>query len=250
MSNKPEWFETYFDGLYGRAFPSSDTKARAIAEARTVKRVLRLRKGRRVLDCPCGLGRITFQLAKMGLAMTGVDLTASFVRKAKRRAKKQGADIRFLRCDMRELPFDGEFDAVINWFNSFGYFDDAGNLAAAKAAFAALKPGGKFLIEVMNKSWVLSHFRQHSDGTVGGIRIIQRIRWHADTGRLFTKRTFIKGKKTENHRISMRIYNGAEMRSLLREAGFGDIRLFGHAPLGRFTRHSRRMIAIGRRPVK
>jgi len=56
---------------------------------------------------------------------------------------------------MRELPFEGQFDAVVNWFTSFGYFDPAGNLAAAKAAFAALKPGGRFLVETLNKSFVL-----------------------------------------------------------------------------------------------
>lgn len=250
MSRKMQWFEMFFDGLFGQVLGGERYESQAAGEARTVKRLMGLRKGRRVLDCPCGLGRLTFQLAKMGLNTTGVDLTASFVRRARRRAKREGADIRFIRGDMRELPFDSEFDAVVNWFSSFGYFDDAGNLAAAKAAFAALKPGGKFLIDVMNKSWVLSHFWQHSDGVVEGVRIVQRNRWRPKTGRLSTTWTLSNDRKVEDYRVLMRIYNGAEMRALLWSVGFREVQLFGHSPLGRFTRHSRRMIAIATRPMK
>ena len=46
----------------------------------------------------------------------------------------------------------------------------------------------------------------------------------------------------------MRIYNGAEMRAMLREAGFREVRLFGYPPLGRFSRHSRRLLGVARRP--
>ncbi len=250
MSNKPEWFETFFNGLYGQVLGGERHEAKAAKEAKMVKRLIGLRKGRRVLDCPCGLGRLTFQLAKMGLGAIGVDLTASYIRRARRRGKKEGADVRFVHADMRELPFDGEFDAVINWFTSFGYFDDAGNLATAKAAFTALKPGGKFLIEMLNKSWVLSHFQGDHDDTIGGVRIVSHARWDARSRRVRNTWIFSKGKKVEKHRFSLRLYNGAEMRLLMQSAGFRDIQLFGHPPVGRFTRHSRRMIAIGRRPLK
>ena len=249
MSKSAKWYETFFDGLYGQALAGRTDEPRTVQEARLIKRLLKLRKGKRVLDCPCGLGRIAFQLAKMGLDVTGVDLTASFVRRARRRAKAEGLDIRFLRCDMRELPFDREFDAVVNWFTSFGYFDDAGNLAAAKAALAALKPGGKFLIEMLNKSWVLSHFRPDHDETVSGVRIVSHARMDTGKRRIHNRWILSRGGKVEVHRFSHRLYNGAEMRALLRTAGFRDIQFFGRPPVGRLTRHSRRLIAVARRPL-
>jgi hypothetical protein len=46
----------------------------------------------------------------------------------------------------------------------------------------------------------------------------------------------------------MRIFNGAEIRALLRAAGFREVKLFPNPPLGPFTRHSRRMIAVGSKP--
>ncbi len=250
MSKSTEWYETFFDGLYGQVLAGQSDKARTLAEARTIKRVLKLRKGRRVLDCLCGMGRISLQLAKLGLDVTGADLTASYIRRARRRAKAERLDIHFIRCDMRELPFEGEFDAVVNWFTSFGYFDAAGNLAAARAAFAALKPGGKFLIEMLNKSWLIPRFTPKGDDESNGVRIIRHSRWDARGRRVLNTWKMSRGKRVETHRFSHCLYNGAEMRLLLRAAGFRDIELFGRPPLGRLTRHSRRLIAVARRPRK
>jgi SAM-dependent methyltransferase len=250
MSRSTRWYETFFGGLYAQVLAGQTDEAKTLAEARTIRKVLGLRKGQRVLDCPCGMGRIAFALARLGLDAAGADLTALYVRRARRRAKDEGLDIPFVRCDMRELPFEGEFDAVVNWFTSFGYFDEAGNLATARAAFAALKPGGQFLIELLNRSWLLPRFCPTSDELIGGVRIVRSARWDADGGRVFNTWTMSKGKKVETHEFWHRLYNAAEMRSLLWAAGFRDIRFLGRPPLGRFTRHCRRMIAVGTRPLE
>ena len=250
MSKSSKWYETFFDGLYGRVLAGQFDGDKSAAQARTIKRALRLRKGRRVLDCPCGMGRISLELARLGLDVTGADLNATFVRSARSRAASAGLAIPFVRCDMRELPFEGEFDAAVNWFTSIGYFDDAGNLAAARAAFAALKLGGKFLIEAMNKSWLLAHWRGRGEKVINGVRVVDRPRWDAATNRVMCAWTLTHGGRAERRHIVLRVYNGAEIRALLRQAGFRDIRLFGRPPLGRLTRHSRRFIAIGTRPRK
>jgi len=248
MSKKTPWYETFFDGLYGKVLASQFNEDRAQAEAKLIKTLLKLRKGQRVLDCPCGVGRITIPLAKMGLKMTGVDLTASYIRRARRRAKKEGLDIPFLRCDMRDIDFDGEFHAVVNWFTGFGYFDEAGNLRAAKVALAALKPDGQFLIDMTNKSWVLPRFAPRSASTVGSVEITQERRWDETASRIEAVWTLRKGRQVERHHISHRLYNDAELRTLLQKAGFREIRLYGWPPLGRLSRHSRRLIAVASRP--
>ena len=210
--------------------------------------MLHLRKGHRVLDCPCGLGRIARELARLGLDVTGVDLTDCYVRRARRRAARQGLAIRFVQGDMRRIPFQKEFHAVVNWFSSFGYFDDAGNLAAARAAYRALRPGGQFLIELMNKSWVRNHWRPRGDDTIGSVRIRNRARWNGRTSRVHDTWTLVRGQVRETHSFTMRLYSAPELRRLLARAGFRDIRVLARPKLGRMTRHSRRMIAIARRP--
>ena len=248
MSKSQPWYETFFDGLYGKVLAGDTREGRAASQAEMIKKVLKLRKGQRVLDCPCGVGRITLALAKLGLKMTGVDLTASYVTKARRRAKRQGLDIPFRRCDMREIDFDGQFHAVVNWFTSFGYFDDAGNLAAAKAFFRALRPGGKLLIEMSNRAWVLSHFTPSDTHVINGVEVTDSRQWNPDTGCMESDWTFRKGKQVERQHISLRLYDGAGLRAVLRKAGFREIHLYGYPPLGRPSRHRRRLMAVATRP--
>ena len=251
MSAPAEWYEVFFDDTYAKVLATQFDASRTARQVGIVKRVLKLRKGQRVLDIPCGMGRLTLPLAKMGLRMTGVDLTASYVGRARRQAAKDSLDVRFLRRDMREIDFDAEFHAAFNWFGSFGYFPDDENLAFAKRVLRALRPGGRFLIEGMNKSYILAHFRPHSDDVIGGVRVVHHSRFNRRTSRSDSTWTMTKGSQTIRREISVRMYNGTEMRTLLREAGFRDIQLFGfgrNKPLGRFTRHSHRLVAVGRRP--
>ena len=250
MKRRTAWYDVFFDGLYVKILAGALHEGRAEEEARIVRKLLHLRKGQRVLDVPSGLGRITLPLARMGLQMTGVDLTGAYVRRARRRAGKEGLDVRFIQSDMREIDFEGEFDAAFNWFGSFGYFSETDNLAFAKRVFAALRPGGRFLVEGINKSWLLRHFRPGAEESVAGVTIRRRARWEARTNRVRDTWTLSRDGMTERCRISIRIYNGTEMRRLLRAAGFGEIELYGRPPVRRFTRHSRRLIAVARRPRK
>ena len=243
-----EWFETFFDGLYKDVLANQFDEATSLRQARLVKRLLKARKGMRVLDIPCGMGRLTVPLAKMGLVMTGVDLSESFARSARREASKQGVDARFICRDMRKIDFEEEFNAAFNWFGSFGYFSDADMLVFCQKVLRALKPGGRFLVEGINKSWMQSHFVPESDMTIGGVRVQQQRRFDRRTGRALATWTFSRKDRKEKNRLSVRLYDGTDMRRLLRSAGFREIKLFGYPPLGRFTRHSRRLIAVARRP--
>ena len=242
------WFENFFDGLYARVLPNAFNEAATLSQMRVVRKLLKVRKGASVLDIPCGTGRLTLPLAETGLAMTGVDRTAPYLARARREAKRRGLDVRLLQSDMRDIAFDRQFSAAFNWFGSFGYFSDADNLAFAKRVFQALAPGGRFLVEGMNKSSLLSHFRETGDNTIAGVRIKTRNQWNDRTGRVHSRWTFSRGKRTERHALSMWIFNGADIRALLRAAGFREITLYGWPPVGRLTRHSRRIIAVARRP--
>jgi len=243
-----EWFDGFFDGIYANVLANTFDERRTARHVRIVKRLLKLRRGQSALDVPCGMGRLTIPLARMGLDMTGVDLTPLYIRRARRAAKKEGLPVRFIQSDMRAIDFDGEFHGALNWFGSFGYFSDAENLAFARQVFRALRPGGRFLIDGINKSWILSHFRPRSDEMRGRVRVQTESKWNARKGRVVSTWTLTKGAKTERLRVDMWIFNGADIRRLLRAAGFREIELYGYEPLGRLSRHTRRIIAVGRRP--
>ena len=265
-----EWFENFFDGIYAKVLPKVFTEEQTLHHVRIVKRLLRLRKNHAVLDIPCGMGRLTIPLAKMGIQMTGVDLTAPYIRRARRDAKKEGLDVRpraeasgggarFVQSDMRDIDFDSEFHAAFNWFGSFGYFSDADSIEFCKRIFRALRPGGKFLAETMNKSCLLANFRPKGEDFVAGVKITHRCRFDHKNSFIVDHWTFSKGRKSERCTSKVRAFTAPELRAVLRAAGFRDIKLFGvHAfsqirpsrrpPLGKLTRHHRRIIAIARKP--
>jgi SAM-dependent methyltransferase len=253
MTISSEWFHRFFGGLYGQVLASIQAQT-SRRQARLVKTLLGLRTGRRdlpvrVLDCPCGQGRLTIPMAEMGLTMTGLDITASYLRQGRAEAARRGLTITFVHQDMRRIDFDGEFDAMVNWFTSFGYFSDRDNLDFLRRARRALRPGGQLLIEVLNKTWVMNHFQAGHDETINGVRIVSRCRWDARSNRMHNVWKLFQGPRSETLRFTLRIYSGPELRALLREAGFRNIRLLAHSAqgTGRLTRHSMRFIAIAQR---
>jgi ubiquinone/menaquinone biosynthesis C-methylase UbiE len=242
------WYDSFFTGVYSRVLGAQFDPRHSLQEARMVRKLLKVRRGDKVLDVPCGKGRLTIPLARLGMDMTGVDLTAPYLATARRHAKREGVSIRFVRSDMRDIDFDGEFAAVFNWFGSFGYFSDDDNLLFCQRVLRALKPGGRFLVEGLNKSWIKTHFRPKHEQEHGGVLIRISNRWDAKQERIKGTWTFIRGDRRERQRTDMRIFGGAEMRALLRSAGFREIELYGRPPLSRFTRHSRRLMAVARKP--
>ena len=165
------WYKTFYDEHYLKEYASGFTPERAQREVGFVNRTLNLPEGARILDLCCGHGRHTVELAAAGYSMVGQDLSATFLDLAKDAAAARDLQIQFVRADMREIPFEAEFDAVINMFTAFGYFDDAENQKVLDAVARALKPGGKLLIDLLNTLRIIRDFLPQSwdelpDGTV------------------------------------------------------------------------------------
>ena len=109
-----------------------------------VKPVLdRLNKGAVILDGGCGKGEWVVGLSRQGFKPIGVDIS----RKTIDELKEVFPDIRFERCDIRELPLDAQsVDAYISW-GVFEHFEE-GLQSCIKEAFRVLRPGGYLLISV------------------------------------------------------------------------------------------------------
>lgn len=113
----PDWISQIPDGLWLKP------EKMAAPESRIIWQALELTPGQEVLDCPCGDGRVGIHLAQRGIRYTGLDINPRFIKRAHERFAAEGVEGSFLLRDMRELNYEGRFDAVVNWFNSFGYYD-------------------------------------------------------------------------------------------------------------------------------
>ena len=135
-------------------------------------------------------------------------------------AAARDLQVQFVHADMREIPFEGEFDAVINMFTAFGYFDDVENQKVLDAVARALKAGGKFLIDLLNTLWIIRNFRPQSwdelsDGTVA----LTERDYNLLTGNIEELRTYIApdGSKREIQLI-WRSYFYTELTKMLNRA--------------------------------
>lgn len=239
------WFERFFGDLYGEVLAHTFTAAQTRQHVRMVQRLLRLRRGDRVLDVPCGHGRIAVPLAKRGVRVTGIDLSPAYLTRARDAARAAGVSAKWLRRDMRAIDFEEQFDAALNWFGSFGYFSDRDNLAFARRVCNSLRPGGRFLLEGLNRPWIVRHHLATLDETYGGVRVVVRWAWNQRLSRMADSWTMSRGHHTERHRTSVRLYSGRKIRALLTAAGFERVDLFDRSPdLGKLTARSRRWVAL------
>lgn len=72
-----------------------------------------------VLDVACGTGNAAIPAARVGAAVTGIDIAPSLVSQAQSRAAAEGLPIRFDVGDAEHLPYaDGAFQTVVTMFGA------------------------------------------------------------------------------------------------------------------------------------
>ena len=118
-------------------------------------------KGCKVLDVPCGIGRVAVPLARLGFDVTGIDLSPHLIAVAERKAaqfKVAAGRARFLVGDMRDLSErlePGGFDAALNVFTSIGYGSEEDDLRFFREARAVTRMGGLLLISgLRNRDYI------------------------------------------------------------------------------------------------
>ncbi|MDF2718318.1 MAG: class SAM-dependent methyltransferase [Paenibacillus sp.] len=160
------WYEESFGSDYLIVYKHRDT-AGAYDEVKTMIGWLGLPAGATVLDLCCGMGRHSMALADFGYSVTGVDLSEVLLAEARKR--DEDGRVVWLQGDMRCIPADGPFDAVVNLFTSFGYFaSDVENEKVLREIARVLKPGGRFIVDFLNAPYVEAHLVPQSVRREGG----------------------------------------------------------------------------------
>ncbi|GAA2532455.1 class I SAM-dependent methyltransferase [Streptomyces fimbriatus] len=205
--------------------------------------------GMTLLDAPCGHGRHANVLAAQGYSVVGVDRDERFLAMAAAEAGQRGVDVDYRQLDLREMDFDAEFDAAVSWYSSFGYFDDETDRDILRRYRRALRPGGRFLLDMHSPyrhiPSILANHEMHVDVLRrGGNMAIDIQELDAEASRYYAEKITIRGSKVERARYSVRMFTAPEILEWFRTAGFSGTRVMNEHG-GTFTVSSRRLVVLG-----
>jgi SAM-dependent methyltransferase len=250
------WYEEFFGEDYIRfhLLGGQWLEERTAAQCDFVVTALDLQPGARVLDLCCGQGRASIELADRGFRVTGLDLSEYLLGLARQRTERSGAKVEFVRRDMRDLPWENEFDAVINLFTSFGYLEsDDEDQRVVHAVRKSLRPGGRFLIDHKNRELTSRELGANPKNWYehDGHLILEHHEWDVLRARIAVTRTIIAPDRSRRQTgFTLRIYAHSEMMSMLERAGLIWERTYGGYDGSHYGVSSRGMIVVARKPDK
>ncbi|HEX7671712.1 MAG TPA: methyltransferase domain-containing protein [Polyangiaceae bacterium] len=244
------WWEELFTDDFGRGIMPLNAR-QVTREVDFIEESLGVAKGGVVLDLACGTGHHAVDLSGRGYGVVGFDLSLPQLAIAGEYAQERGQKINFLQGDMRDMSFDEVFDGIYCWNTSFGYFEEDRNVAVAERVFKALRPGGSFLLDVVNRDFVVGH--QPSQVWFEGDSCVCMDDMSVDfiTSRLRVKRTMmLDDGRTKECAFSIRIYSLHELGKLLHDIGFRVTEASGHPayPGVFFGATSPRVVILAQKP--
>ncbi len=246
--SKP-WFEEVFDESYLRTLPFM-TADQTLREVDFIESSLAVAKGGEVLDIACGYGRHAIELVQRGLSVTGLDLSLPLLIRAADESQRREVSVNFVHTDMREMSFERQFSGAYCMLTSFGYFDEESNLKVAEGIARALKPGGRLLIDVVNRDYIVGDLPARVWWEGEGCVVLEEVDFNFNTNRILTHRSvvFEDGQQLEQE-ISVRVYSLHELGKLLRQAGFRVIEVSGSIPTRGhfFGANSRNLLVLAER---
>jgi len=236
-----EFWEAFEPALFAQTRSSA-----APIEVDSSVSLLQLQPGMRILDLCCGPGRHSLELARRGFRVTAVDRTRRYLDKAAAQAAKEGLQIEFIQEDMRTFCRPNTFDAVLNLFSSFGYFEDPQeDRQVATNISRSLKPGGALIMEMMGKEVLARIFQERSWHEEDGVLILEERRIRSGWDWIDTRWILFQDGRRIEKTLSLRLYSAAELTSLLATCGFARSEVYGDLAGSLYDHTAKRLVVVG-----
>lgn len=263
-----DWFES--ENFWTQFAPIMFDDARwaeAPTVAQYVKDLAGLSEGSKVLDAGCGLGRISVELAALGLDVTGVDIIQSELDAARESAEAEGVPLTLVNHDLRSFHAPSQFDCAVNLYTSFGYCATIEqDLQILRNIAESVKPGGTFIMECTSRETAILYFTSGEEFERAGYKVVTHFEvvgaWEGLRSQwtLYPLDLSLRGdsappslrgadatKQTIDHTFIQRLYPASFLRDKLKEFGFSDSEVFGDYDKSPYDHNARTMIIIARK---
>ncbi len=244
-----EWHEDQeFWDVLGPVMFNRERWDQAASDIPKIEKLLRLKKGARILDLACGNGRYAIPLAKKGYRVTAVDPVVSYIEQARHRAGKENISVDFMLGDMREFNRSEGFDAVLIMGNSFGIFkEEKEEKLVLENLFRSVVRGGCVLIENPGKEIVKKNYQKTVVHESEWIRCEESHTMRNEWGWMDSSVTVYKDGQKGEFTYSYRLHNAEDMVDLLTAAGFTEVRVFGDLSGGTYNEDAEKLVTVARK---
>lgn len=204
------------------------------------------------LDVPCGIGRHSVELAERGVDVRGIDISESYLDRARELAAERGVadSVSFEHGDMREFgAAERTYDLVLNAWTSFGYYDDDTEREILRAFRERTADDGALVLELVNRVGVLGDFQSASVPEDDERLVVETHEYDPETARMRTEREGFAatddGYEYEGEMTyEVRLYAPVELAARCRDAGFGDVSLYAGLDGEPLDRESTRLTVV------
>jgi len=236
---KNEWFEDWFASPYYFKLYKHRNEEEAACFMDKLINYLDIDSNAKLLDAACGKGRHSIYLNQKGFNVTGIDLSAPSINLAK---KSENERLAFFVHDIRKTFRSNYFNAVLNLFTSFGYFENSNdNVQCLKAFREASIYNGDLIIDFINATKAISELKANETKTIDGIDF--HISKKYTNGFIRKKIKFQDNGKSFEFEEKVQALDLEDFKTLFDKANLKLIDHFGDYDLSEYNQnHSNRLI--------
>lgn len=254
MKHKNDWAFRFFNSSdYLDIYHDMTGPHRTQQEISFCERVLRWTPNDPILDAPCGAGRHTIELSRRGYGIVGLDFSDFLLSKAEE--SMAGMNIflppRFVRGLMQHTPFvQNSFQYIICMFSSFGYGEtQEDNTRVLEEFTRVLKPGGKVLVDVMNRHFIIPRLNLVYESVQQGLRVREE-RSVTDNGHRLHNMIRVSDNvgNQRQYLYNPWLFNGWELSWLAAKAGLKVLNVYGSFRGETYYEESERAMLVAEKP--
>ena len=183
----------------------------------------------RVLDVPCGIGRLSLPLSLLAFNVLGIDFSDKFIEFANKKKSEYGSETSsFVVGDMfssDKIILSHEPQLIVNWWTSIGYNNKEADVKFLKHLKAVTKRGTILMIETWTREYIINFPIRRFWNDLGNsvVMVTQKIdplREYVEAEHRYFRKINSDLKYVDNFKSKIMLYSVLELKNILTNAGW------------------------------